>query len=540
MTTRIAAHVPTQQHDPDHASSTSAPATARPRAIQVIDDPAVRHTVEQFLAFDLLQPWGVASDDDFTKVFNHLASLSNDYLRKTLDRLDREGKLDPMVDALPDHRLAFEKLFALLESRGLVDPHRPAMKPGTYAVYPPVTFREAPGADLPPSIRRALALHQEVVHADYEARIQAFRADATAPNPRYNRFLSIDKPAPQPSLARTSEEEARFKLGMPPTLRQALSSPIDAVAQAARFVANQADLRLRAQSLEVGESFDVEAQLGVKGTLTVERKEKDKYEVTMSLEALLGHTAGVELELGPVGLEASLGGKGGLTGSVKLQVASPDELQTLLVAVKTRLQLYGVPKDAAQMKAFEDASQFIKAHVTGSTFGLSSEAAFGIGLSLGQASVSAAASLKSLQELETARTPDGRKELTARREFELTRSVEAALSVLTKSGEKVTKLTFERSRIEPVKPGEKDSAAVKLELTDKSGKRSEVRSVTYKVSPEDLPAWQSAILRSDQAALRALMKKAAKEGSDSTRYTDERSFAGLGTSTTRVMKEKSR
>lgn len=552
----------------DTADAATSGTRVAAQAVPVHRDERVITQVMQYLESELPSVWLLASDDKLKEVFGQLAQLPTDELQEALRSLDANGDLDAMVEQLAAHRQAFEQFFTLLESRGLIVGEQAHMKAGTYGVTPPVLYRAAEGVELPAGIMRALDQQRTLANQFYEAQYTAFAKQVTAarsevvpgnqapsarpawappvsdkprpptPSPK------VEEPAAQPGLARTPEEAARFKLGTFPTVKDVLKSPADAFIDGARWVAGQDDLFLRMQALEVGDAFEVEVSLGAKGAVSVERQEKDKYEITLSFEALFGKSLDVGIDLGLLGFEASLGSKSGAKGSLKLQVASPDELQQLLMAIQTRLQLDGKPKDAAQMKALQAASEFIKAHVSSATVGLAREVSAGVSLSVGRASLSGEGQLAGAEELEVSRAPDGRKALTARKELEVTSSVEAALDVtvgkLKTSGEKVNRITIERTHLLPPKPGETATATVKIEIEDNYDKRSELGSVSFTFPAEELPAWETALRRSDPVALRALIKKAKSAQDGSTVYKDERSFLLGKSTTTRVMKDKSR
>jgi hypothetical protein len=90
-------------------------------------------------------------------------------------------------------------------------------------------------------------------------------------------------------------------------------------------------------------------------------------------------------------------------------------------------------------------------------------------------------------------------------------------------------------------PGEEETAPVKLEREDATGRRSHQHSRGSTFPADERPARKAANFRNDRAALGRLTKKVQPVVSSGAMFKDEHEMLGLvGTSTTRAMKEQSR
>lgn len=512
-----------------------------PARLAVADDPVVREHVGRDLDVALWFSRFFPSDSDLGRVVNDLAQLSTPDLQRTLSALDADGRLDDFLGQQDSHREAFEGFFCLLEQRGLVAGHELPWKAGAYGVRPPALLSPAPGAALPPSARFALEQRNVRVHQDYEAQGAAFskkvhqaKTDPASP-------VRVDRPATQPGLARTPEEAARFTLGAPPSLSDALDNPADAVASAFRYASRQGDLALQMRSLEVGDSVELKVELGVAGKVNIERTAKDTYDVTASLELLFGPSTKASLDvLGLAKFEASLGAKAGLTGAVKLRVSSPEEFEALVVAVRTRIPLDGVPKDDAQLKSFRQAGAFIAAHVVGGRLGAKTESTAAFGLTSRAGDLGVEAKSETDFQFEVDRTPDGRRATTLREDFKVSAKAKGALGLLKRENEEVTRLMLERTTAEPARPGEAPVLTLKVECEDKRGRRVDTRTVSITVKPEDLGAWQRAILTGDREQVAVLLRGSEAHERRETAYVEKHQLNKVSTSVKRVVQEETR
>lgn len=528
---------------PSPSLSTDECAAPRPVPTRpaVADDPVVREHVARDLDVALWFSRFFPSDSDLGRVVNDLAQLSTPHLQRTLSALDADGRLDDFLGQQDSHREAFEGFFCLLEQRGLVAGHELPWKAGAYGVRPPALLSPAPGAALPPSVRFALEQRNVRVHQDYEAQGAAFakkvhqaKTDPASP-------VRVDRPATQPGLARTPEEAARFTLGAPPSLSDALDNPADAVASAFRYASRQGDLALQVRSLEVGDSVELKVELGVAGKVNIERTAKDQYDVTASLELLFGPSTKASLDvLGLAKFEASLGAKAGLTGAVKLRVSSPEELEALVVAVRTRIPLDGVPKDDAQLKSFQQAGAFIAAHVVGGRLGAKTENTATFGLTSRAADLGVEAKSENEFQFEVGRTPDGRRATTLREDFKVSAKAKGALGPIKRENEEVTQLTLERTTAEPARPGEAPVLTLKVECEDRRGRRVDTRTVSITVKPGDVGAWQRAILTGDRQQVAELLRGSEPHERRETAYVEKHQLNKVSTSVKRVVKEETR
>lgn len=521
----------------DEAESTPvAPSQAR---VTQLDQSKQSEWVHDEVRDAAFGPAIMLSDEALQRAVSDLSTLSGDALTAMLARLDKEHVLDKLFEAMnPEQR---EALFAMLEQKGLIIAHETSWKAGAWGIRPPALLAASSDAALPPSIEYALDERNARVNRDYVANCAAFAQHARSPVLEQEKTTKVDSPVAQPALARTPEEAARFEIGVMPTMSELLKDPVSAVAEAARHVSRQGDFVTVMRSLEVGDSTELKLGEMVSAKAKVERKGDQKYEITVSLEALAGlsEKAGVNL-LELVNFDVTLGYKAGVTGAVKLAVSSPQELQQFLVALRTRAALDGVPKDRARLAAFSGAGDFIRAHVVGGRFGVKQEGSVGLSAATRLGSVSADAKLASQVELEVAKTDDGRRAVTTRRQLETKAGGEAGLKFLAKRGEALTRLIVEQTHCEPAKPGELDAVRIKVELEDTHGERIDARTLSFTIAPGELDAWLSAIRRSDKQALQTLMKGAKREETAKTIYARKVSAGVFSATAKRVMQETKR
>jgi hypothetical protein len=497
--------------------------------VAIANDPTVQAWVEADVRDATRWPAFMTGDSDIERVVRHLSQLSNDDLLETLGRLDEDGTLDRLFQNLHDHRAAFEPFLTELERRGLLLAHELFWKPGTYGHRPPVLFEVPPGSPLPPSVRAAVAERNVLANEDYELRGAAFARAVSTPVAGTSPHLEADAPVAQPKLARTPEQAARFQLGTAASFRDYLDNPIDAFVADVTHLVRQGDVGLRVRSLEVGDSAELELEAGLTGK--VERKAADRYEVSMSIESLFGGEAKFDADLlGLATLEVSFGLKLGPTGTVKLEVSSPDEFQALLQAIKTRLLLDGIPKNADQLAAFHQAGAFITGHVVGGELGLKSEASAGLALSSKAGTVSLGGKQTEQAEFEVRRGADGRRVTIVVTIVREQLEVKSTFTSLAKEHERLTRVSIERQSVEGAPVGE---ARVKVELEDTRPARVEVRTVTWTFPEAELPSWRAAIAANDQATLTKLEQRARQTEERRTLYVEKRQLGPLSSTTKR-------
>lgn len=497
------------------------------RPVTIADDPTVRAWVEADVRDATRWPSPMTDDSEIERVARHLSQLSDHDLLATLGKLDSDGTLDRLFENLHDHRAAFEPFLAELERRGLLLAHELPWKQGALGHRPPVVFEVPPDSPLPPSVRAAVADRNVLSNQDYELRNAAFASEVSAPVTGYSSHLAIDAPVSQPKLARTPEQAARFQLGTAASLRDYLGDPIHAFMADATAITRQGDLGLRVRSLETGDSAELKLAAGLTGKVKIERKAAERYEVSVSVDTLFGEKAKVDADvLGLARLEASFGLELGPTGTVKLAVSSPDEFQALLGAIKTRLSLDGIAKNADQLAAFHQAGAFITEHVVGGKLGLKSESTVGLSLSSKAGKLSLDGKRTDQAEFEVQRGADGRRVTVFREQFE----AKSTLTWLAKDHERLTRLSVERQSVEGAPAGE---ARVKLELEDTRGARVAVRTVTWTFPEAELPLWRAALAANDKAALTKLQQRAQQTEERRTLYAEKREFGPVSSTTKR-------
>ena len=430
------------------------------------------------------------------RAVHDLETLPPTTLAKMLTSLQATGEIEKLMNLVSRDDQALEAFAALLVDRDLLKRDSTPWQGGLYGVRPKDIYRPTE-VELPTAVLAALDKRNIRVNADYRSELATWRKNVAAV-PQSQTGPARESPADQPSLAGSPEEAARFREGTWPSLDAALHSPIDAVQRSAHFVVAQRDVIDRVRGLEIGST----EKISVEGaSILVERKEQEKYEATLTLDAAKKLGVDLKEKAGAFGFKVNAQVQFGVGGTVRFQVKSPDELAQLVAAMKTITLLDGLPKDAAGRAAYDRAVSFVSAHLRSASLNQKAGEDFGLEGTASGLKVGGNGSILHTNEVELSRTDDGRVATTLRQKLKVSSSTYRTLDV----DENITSVTVERKSIEAGHGlAAKEEAKVKVKLEDRRGTRIEERELIWSVPPAELDEWSDAIERGDKAKLDTL------------------------------------